>query len=358
MTPTTSTTQPLVLGVDTHQRRHHAALVTAEGRLLADHEFPATGTGYHQLWQWATSFGPITQAGVEASASYGAGLTRLLTAHNVTVIDVNTPDLPRRYAHGKTDQLDAHAAAMAVFTGRAEAIAKDTTGIVESVRMLYVARASAVDEATRIGNQLRDLVTTAPAEWADRCRAATTTAQRITLIEALPAPAPKAILSAPAAAFVRAGRSLLTRYRLAQREVTDLTRELTALLTTMVPTLLARPHIGPVTAARLVITVGENVERMRSEATFAKLVGVAPLPASSGKIHRHRLNRGGDRQANSALHMIVVGRMKNHPPTRAYVERRSAEHKTKKDIIRCLKRYVAREVFKDLTTDLGALDKL
>ncbi|ASR05313.1 IS110 family transposase [Gordonia rubripertincta] len=356
MTPTMIDTQVVVLGVDTHQRTHHAAIVAADGRPLADREFPATSSGYRQLWQWAATFGRITHAGVESSASYGAGLTRLLTGEGVTVIDVNTPDRPRRYAHGKTDQLDAYAAAMAVLTGRADAVAKDTTGIVESIRMLYLARTSAVDEATRIGNQIRDLCTTAPAACADNVRAATTTAQRLTVIEALPAPGPD--VSAPAAAFIRAGRSLVARYRAARREVTSLTGELHNLLDKVVPTVLSRPHIGPVTAARLVITVGENADRMRTEATFAKLVGVAPLPASSGKTTRHRLNRGGDRQANSALHMIVVGRMKKHPPTRAYVERRSAEHKTKKDIIRCLKRYVAREVFNDLTTDLGRLDTL
>lgn len=356
MTPTMIDTQVVVLGVDTHQRTHHAAIVAADGRPLADREFPATSSGYRQLWQWATTFGRITHAGVESSASYGAGLTRLLQAEDVHVIDVNNPDLTRRYAHGKTDQLDAYAAAMAVLTGRADAVAKDTRGVVESVRMLYLARSSAIDEATRVGNQIRDLCTTAPADLADEARAATTTAKRQRFLEALPAPGPD--LSAPAAAFIRAGQSLVARHRAAHREVASLTRELHNLLDKVVPTVLSRPHIGPVTAAQLVITVGENADRMRTEATFAKLVGVAPLPASSGKTSRHRLNRGGDRRANSALHMIIVGRMKKHPPTRAYVERRSAEHMTKKDIIRCLKRYLAREVFKDLTTDLGALDKL
>lgn len=358
MTETAVTTQVVVLGVDTHQRAHHAAIVATDGRPLADREFPTTTVGYTELWQWACGFGRIETAAVESSASYGAGLTRMLTDHGVAVIEVNAPDLPRRYAQGKTDQLDAYAAAMAVITGRATAVAKDTRGAVESVRMLTVARTSAVDEATRIGNQIRDLCTTAPAEFADQARHARTTAKRAAFIKGLPVPAEKADLSAPAAAFVRAARSLLDRHRLAQTEVRSLTRELQRLLTTVVPTLLSRPQIGPVTAARLVLTAGDNVERMGSEARFAKLVGAAPLPASSGKTSRHRLNRGGDRQANSALHMIAVGRMKSHPPTLAYVERRSAEYKTKKDIIRCLKRYIAREVFRDLTTDLGTLDKL
>ncbi|MDV6307883.1 MULTISPECIES: IS110 family transposase [Gordonia] len=358
MTPTMIDTQVVVLGVDTHQRTHHAAIVAADGRPLADREFPTTAAGYTEMWQWACGFGRIEYAAVESSASYGAGLTRMLTDQGVAVIEVNAPDLPRRYAHGKTDQLDAYAAAMAVITGRATAVAKDTRGTVESVRMLTVTRTSAVEEATRIGNQIRDLCTTAPVEFADQARQARTITARAAFIAGLPVPADQDDLSGPAAAFVRAARSLLERHRLAQREVCSLTRELERLLATVVPTLLSRPQIGPVTAARLVITAGDNVERMRTEATFAKLVGAAPLPASSGKTSRHRLNRGGDRQANSALHMIAVGRMKSHAPTRAYVERRSAEHKTKKDIIRCLKRYIAREVFRDLTTDLGTLDKL
>ena len=358
MAETAVTTQVVVLGVDTHQQTHHAAIVATDGRPLADREFPTTTAGYTQLWQWACGFGRVEDAAVESSASYGAGLTRMLTAEGVRVIEVNTPDLPRRYAHGKTDQLDAYAAAMAVITGRATAVAKDTRGAVESVRMLTVARASAVEEATRIGNQIRDLCTTAPAEFADDARQARTIAKRAAFIKDLPVPAEKADLSAPAAAFVRAARSLLDRHRLAQQQARSLARELTRLLSKLVPTLLSRPQIGPITAARLVITAGDNVERMGTEARFAKLVGAAPLPASSGKTSRHRLNRGGDRQANSALHMIAVGRMKSHAPTRAYVERRSAEHKTKKDILRCLKRYIAREVFRDLTTDLGALDKL
>lgn len=358
MNPTTTATQVVVLGVDTHQRTHHAAIVATDGRPLADREFPTTTTGYTELWRWACGFGRVEAAGVESSASYGAGLTRMLTAEGVTVIEVNAPDRPRRYAGGKTDQLDAYAAAMAVLTGRASAVAKDTRGAVESIRMLSLARTSAVEEATRIGNQIRDLCTTAPAEYADQARRASTATKRAAFITALPVPVDQADLSAPAVAFVRATRSLLDRHRLAQREVRSLTRDLQRLLAAVVPTLLTRPQIGPVTAARLVITAGENAGRMRSEATFAKLVGAAPLPASSGKTSRHRLNRGGDRQANSALHMIVVGRMKSHGPTLAYVERRSAEHKTKKDIIRCLKRYLAREVFRDLTTDLGALDDL
>ncbi|WP_210737725.1 IS110 family transposase, partial [Gordonia amicalis] len=142
-------TQVVVLGVDTHQRTHHAAIVAADGRPLADREFPTTTAGYTEMWQWACGFGRIEHAAVESSASYGAGLTRMLTDQGVTVIEVNTPDLPRRYAHGKTDQLDAYAAAMAVITGRATAVAKDTRGTVESVRMLTVARTSAVEEATR-----------------------------------------------------------------------------------------------------------------------------------------------------------------------------------------------------------------
>ncbi|UPW09192.1 IS110 family transposase [Gordonia terrae] len=354
MTETATATQVVVLGVDTHQQTHHAAIIDALGQPLADHEFPATADGYRKLLEWAQTHGHLEKAGVESSASYGAGLTRELTAAGVEVIEVNAPDVRARRAQGKSDQLDAYAAAMAVLTGRASSHAKDTTGVVESIRMLYVARRMAVDHRTQLGDQLRDLCTTAPDEFADQLKTHTTTPQRLALVESLTAPAS---LTDPRAAFVFAAKSIARRYRQTHREVTTLTRELNTLLKPLVPTVLGLPQVGPITTARLLITIGHNAERMRTEATFAKLVGVAPLPASSGKTIRHRLNRGGDRAANSALHMIVVGRIKSHDPTRAYLARRSND-KTKKEIIRCLKRYVARDLYKAFTTDLGALDNL
>lgn len=356
MTVTAVGTQVIVLGVDTHQQTHHAAIVAVTGEPLADREFAATAAGYRQLIDWAGDHGRLATAGVESSASYGAGLTRALRAAQIEVVEVNAPDVAVRHRDGKTDRIDAYNAAMAVICGRAHAGAKDTTGIVESIRMLFIARASAVEARKQITGQLRDLATTAPAELADRLRGLSTT-RRVAAIEKLNAPEEHE-LADPTAGFTYAAQSLVQRYRSLDREITTLTRRLDSLVATAIPTVISAPQIGTITGAQLLITAGQNIDRMGSEATFAKLTGVAPLPASSGKSQRHRINKGGDRQANSALHMIAVGRLKSHPPTHAYRDKRERDNLTRKDIIRCLKRFIAREVFHALQADLKRLDRL
>lgn len=357
MTETAVPTQTVVLGVDTHQHTHHAALVSETGAALADAQFEASEHGYGQLLDWAGGYGRLARAGVESSASYGAGLTRELRAAQIEVIEVNAPDLAVRHRAGKTDQIDAYAAAMAVLSGRAEARAKDTTGIVESIRMLHLTRHSAVAARSRVDNQLRDLVTTAPAEIAEQLRGLRK-AKRMSAIETMDGPARRE-LTDPAAGFVRAAQTLVARHRHLTREITTVTRDLDKLVATAAPTVVSRPQIGTIHGAQLLVTAGQNIDRMRTEATFAKLCGVAPLPASSGKTSRHRINKGGDRQANSALHLIAVGRLKHHQPARDYLAKREKEqHLTRKDIIRCQKRLIAREVFRTLKTDLTRLDKL
>ncbi len=349
--------EEVVLGVDTHQQTHHAALVSMTGTRLADREFAATAAGYTQLWAWASGYGRIQRAGVESSASYGAGLTRMLTATGVEVIEVNAPDQVVRHAAGKTDQIDAYNAAMAVLSGRATARAKDTTGVIESIRMLFRTRESAVESRKVVMGQIRDLCTTAPAAIAEELVGKKSLAARLGVIDSLPEPQ-RSALGDPVTAFARATQALAARYRALTTEIDQVTRDLDSLVAVTTPTLIAAPQIGTISAAQFLITVGENIDRMGSEASFAKLCGVAPLPASSGKSSRHRINKGGDRQANSKLHLIAVGRLKNHPPTLAYAARRKDELNSKKDLIRCLKRYIAREVFAALKTDLGALDKL
>lgn len=336
-------------GVDTHQLTHHAALLDEHLHRVADREFPANEAGYQQLLDWMAGHGLIAKVGVESTGSYGAGLTRHLVAAGIEVHEVTCPEKASRVKQGKSDPIDAYSAATQVATGKATGRPKLTTGIVEAIRMIKVARDAAVKDRTRAYSQLRDLATTAPTPIHDELiglsgyqRARRAAAYR-------PDPAR---IHEPTQAAKQALRALARRIGALDAEIAEADKTLTTLTTAAVPSLLALRQVGPQTSAQLVITAGQNITRMRTEATFAKLCGVAPLPASSGKTTRHRLNRGGDRQANSALYMIVVGRMRNHPETQAYVQRRHAEGLSNTEIIRCLKRHLARSIYRALRNDL------
>jgi transposase len=342
----------VVVGVDTHQQTHHAAVVDLDGRRLGDRGFAATRTGYDELLAWARSHskdGALARVGVESTGSYGAGLTRRLLVEGIDLYEVARPEKATRVKHGKSDPVDAYSAAEQVRTGRASGRPKLTTGVVESLRMLKVPRDSAVRERTRAYCQLRDLITAAPTPIHDAL-INLTGKQRVA--RAVRMRCDPARLHDPIQAAKYALRSIAQRIQVLDTEIAAADKQITRLVAQTVPTLLAMRQVGPQTAAQLVISAGQNIDRMRSEAAFAKLAGVAPLPASSGKTNRHRLNRGGDRHANSALYMIVVGRMKDHPETRAYIERRAAQKMTNAEIIRCLKRHLARTIYRALRTDL------
>jgi transposase len=339
----------LVVGVDTHQSTHHAAVIDAHHRRLGHQEFPATAAGYRQLLAWAAGHGTIAGVGVESTGSYGAGLARHLLTNGMDVFEVNRPEKATRVKQGKSDPIDAFSAAEQVLTGRATGRAKVKTGVVEAIRAVKVPRDAAVKDRTRAYGQLRDLITTAPADLHDDL-IGLSGPKRVTKALALrPDPAR---LEDPAHATRHALRTLARRIKALNAEIAEADKILARLVKKTAPSLLAMRQVGPQTAAQLILTAGQNIERMASEAAFAKLVGVAPLPASSGKTTRHRLNRGGDRQANSALYMIVVGRMKNHPETLAYVDRRRTEGRSNPEIIRCLKRHLARSIYRALKNDL------
>jgi transposase len=339
----------MVVGVDTHQLTHHAALIDGHHRRLGNQEFPATSAGYRQLLVWAASHGTINEVGVESTGSYGAGLTRHLLGAGLEVYEVNRPEKSTRVKQGKSDPIDAYSAAEQVLTGRASGRPKIKTGAVEAIRMLKVPRDVAVKDRTRAYSQLRDLVTTAPAAIHDELIALSGKKRVAKALAMRPDPART---EEPVHAARHALRATARRIRSLDAEITEADQLLAALVKKTCPTLLAMHQVGTQTAARMVITAGQNIDRMTSEAAFAKLTGVAPLPASSGKTNRHRLNRGGDRQANSALYLIIIGRMKNHPETHAYVQRRRAEGLSNSEIIRCLKRHLARSIYRALRTDL------
>lgn len=339
----------VVAGVDTHKHLHHVAVLDLTGRVLGSNEFPVSTAGYRDAADWIATFGVIDRVGIELTGSYGAGLTRHFTAAGITVLEVNTTDKATRARRGKSDTIDAIAAASKVLAGMATAVPKDTTSVVESVRMLMVVRDSAVKARTQALNQIKDLLITAPADLREQFTDLTLTAAAKKAVRLRP---DSARLADPAHAVRLALKRLGTRIADLTTEITDAERHLHALVQDTVPTLLSRPGIGTLTAAQFLITAGSNIDRITSEAAFAHLCAAAPLPASSGMTNRHRLNRFGDRQANRALHIVIIGRMKHDTETQTYINKKLTEGKTKKDAIRALKRFVARRIYHDLTTDL------
>jgi len=339
----------VVLGVDTHLDTHTGAVIDALGRARGTLVVPATPTGSAQLLRWAQSLGRVDRAGVEGTGTYGASLARYLARAGVTVIEVNRPDRSRRRRLGKSDPTDAENAARAVLAGEATAEPKAQTGLVEALRAVMVARRSAVKARTQVGNQLRALVVTAPDALRDdllplrfRACVARCAAFRPT--------------STPSVAHVfrRTLRLLAARWLRLSDELRELNATLASLTQLAAPTLLGRYGVGPHTAATLMLTAGDNPDRLRSEAALAALCGVSPLQASSGRTCRHRLNRGGDRQANNALWTIALIRMRSDARTQTYVQRRTHEGRTIPEIRRCLKRYIVRELYPVLLADLTA----
>jgi transposase len=333
----------VVIGVDTHLDTNHLAVITAAGKPLADAEFPTSPTGYDDAVRWARSFGTIQIAGVEGTSSYGAGLTRVLQAAGIEVAEVSRPDRAARRRQGKSDPLDAYAAARTALAGDRLAVPKDPhTGV---LRALLTARRSAVKARTAATNQIHALVVTGPAELRERYRRHSTTA----LVKALARCRPATHSDSTTVAVLTAAKALAQRVEFLEHQERDLTARLDVIVQQINPALRAAYGVGPDTAAQLLVTAGTNPHRLRKEASLAALCGAAPVPASSGKITRHRLSRGGDRAANSALHRIALVRMSSHPQTRDYVERQRANGRTKKEILRLLKRAIAREVFRLLT---------
>ncbi len=341
-------TRAVTGGVDTHADVHVAAALDPVGGLLGVEEFPATPAGYARLLGWLGGFGTVCLVGIEGTGSYGAGLSRHVTGAGVRVVEVDRSDRQDRRRQGKSDPLDAVSAARAAQSGRARGAPKGRDGTVEAVRALMVAERSARSGRTQTINQARALVLTGPADL--RTRFARHTVAALVAETAALRPRPGDVVGyATRVALRELGR----RAEFLDSQLGRLDELIVPLVAGHAPALLALYGIGPDTAALLLIAAGDHPERLRSEAAWAHLCAAAPIPASSGKVTRHRLNPGGDREANHALWRIVITRMSSHPPTRAYVDRRSKEGLSKKEIIRCLKRYVAREVYPCLRPPAG-----
>jgi transposase len=330
-------------GVDTHGDVHMAAALDHLGQVLGTEAFAATPSGYRALLRWLASFGELVKVGVEGTGAYGAGLARFLTHAGVEVVEVDRPNRQTRRRQGKTDPLDAVEAARSALSGRAN-VAKTRTGAVEAIRVLLVARRSATESRSKALTQMRHLTYTAPDQLRGRLKGLSVRrlVQEAARLE--PWRSAHQVTAATEAALL----ALARRVQILEIERGDLDQRLVPLVATTAPGLLALTGVGTITAANLLVTAGDNPERLRSEAAWAHLCGVAPLEASSGKVVRHRLDRGGDRQANSALWRIVMVRLTCDPDTKAYVERRTKEGRSKREVIRALKRYVAREIYRNL----------
>jgi transposase len=356
MTSMTDAAVRVTGGVDTHLNIHHVAALVQLGRVLGTAAFPVSRRGFADLLRWLGEFGELDRVGIEGTGSYGATLTRFLTERDVTVIEVDRPNRKERRRAGKSDPIDAINAARAVQSGAAAGIPKLRTGPVEAIRVLRVERSGAVKARVAAWQQLGALLVTAPLEFAAPLRA-------------LPAPERLArcarmriddvdVLTDPTPALKTSLRRLALRIRALDTEIAAVDADLDRLVAAVAPTTISLFGVGTDVAGQLLVTAGDNPDRLHSDAAFARVCGVAPIPASSGRTDRHRLHRGGDRQANRALYMTTIVRLGRHQPTRDYMTRRREQGLTKREVIRCLKRYLAREILTAIRTDLTALDAI
>jgi transposase len=340
-------TRPILGGVDTHADVHVAAAVDAQGGVLGVASFPSTRSGFVALHAWLVGFGSLDRVGVEGTGAYGAGLARYLRGRDLEVIEVDRPNRQLRRRAGKSDTIDAIEAARAVLSGRASGLAKSADGNVEAIRALLIAKRSGRETRIRCLNQIRHLGFTAPDTLRERLRGVPRKRLAQCVATLRPTVGSDPVLYATKLALRTLGRQVLDLEEAAR----GLDATLGQLVRTTSPSLLELNGVGVDTAAILLVAAGDNASRVRSEAAWANLCGVAPLPATSGKrTERHRLNRGGNRQANHALWRIVFTRMSSDDRTRAYVTRRIAEGRSKPEIMRALKRYVARETYQHLPT--------
>jgi transposase len=329
-------------GVDTHKDVHVAAVIDERGKILDTAEFEATTKGYRLLIEWMRSFGELAKVGVEGTGSYGAGLARSFAEVEVSVVEVNRPNRQMRRRRGKSDTVDAEAAARAALNGEATVTPKTEDGIIESIRVLRVAFTSARNSRTRVALQIRDLIVTAPEELREPL-GSLSTAQRVTRCARFRLGGD---IAEPLEATKLALRTLARRYEILSAEWAALDAALDDLTARANPALRGAKGVGTDVAGILLVAAGDNPDRLRGEAAFAAMCGVNPIEASSGKIVRHRLNRSGNRQANHALWRIAFVRLSTDPTTKAYAARRTAEGKSQREIIRCLKRYIAREIYR------------
>lgn len=332
----------VVVGVDTHKHIHVAAVLDTIGGILATLTIPTDTGGFQQLLDWAGSHGRILAFGVEGTGSYGATLASFLRRTGHKVVEAGRPDRRLRRLNGKSDTLDAENAARAVLAGFATTTPKSADGESEMIRQLKIAHDQAVEQRAAAMVTMKAMLVHAP----DALRRETTGKTQIALARHLAGLRTRG-LNGPEDALRHALRALAKRWQYLDSEAKELTKMIGDLVRRAAPQLLEPLGIGVDTAAEILVVVGDNPERIKSEAALAKLAGISPVPTGSGMTGgRYRINHGGHRQLNAAIYRTVIVRMRFHQPTIDYVARRTAEGKTKREIIRCLKRYVIREVYR------------
>lgn len=342
-----SSATSVIVGVDTHSATHHVAVLdAATGQVLGDREVAATTSGYCHALEFASGYGAVTRWGIEGTNSYGAGLSRHLRTAGHQVYEVIRPNRAARRLQGKSDPLDAITAGREALARTDLPEAKTGDGDIESIRVLSITRETAVKARTAVLNQIAMIMVNAPAPLRESLQHLTRARLLDRLLAARPGTDPTASVTNTT---MIALQTLARRHRTLTQEITTTTKMLTTLTQAAAPALMATSGVGVVTAAQLLITVGDNPERIHSQPAFAALCGVSPIPASSGKTNRHRLNRGGDRAANAAIHQIAIGRMRQDPRTQNYIAKKAAEGKTTKEALRCLKRHIANEMFNTIT---------
>lgn len=340
--PIMTTPQPRIAGVDSHKDTIHIGVITATGTEVTDREFPTTQLGYRQAIGWLVQNGPVEAVGVEGTSSYGVGLSAELRRNGIKVVEVNRTRPAERRRQGKTDRMDAYRAARSVLSGEATTAPKSDS--IEPLRALNVARRSASKAYQAAWRQIGCILVNASPKLRDKYR----DLNRSQLVTVLASSRPDQINDKHDADTLRALRSLARRHQHLADEIDELETQLALIATNINPGLMAVKGVGPVVATQLLITAGANPDRLRSSASFAALCGTSPIPVSSGRTNRHRLSRGGDRQANWALHQIVKNRMTCDPRTRAYRDTHVAKGWTNAAVYRALKRAVVREVFQAL----------
>lgn len=347
---TEATPEPVVTevigGIDTHADTHTVAALDQIGRLLGTATFPATLPGFRDLTEWLRAHGRCVRVGVEGTGSYGMALTQHLQAGGIIVSEVNRPDRSARRARGKDDPTDALSAARAVLAEDRIATPKDHTGPAEAIRNVLCSYNLMVKQRAHLQTQFKSLLVTAP----ETIRATLKRHNTAKMIATAARYRPNTDdLTRPEQAVKLALQAIAHQHQSLTATITDLHKTLDRLTRQQRPDLRAQLGYGPINTAQLICTYGENPDRIHTEGAFAKLCGTAPIAASSGKISRHRLNRGGDRQANCAIHTIMLTRLRHDPRTRAYRDRRTAEGKSKRDAYRCLKRFITREIYNSLS---------
>jgi len=341
----------VILGIDTHKHTHTVAVISSTGLEMDSKQFEANSCGFKKAYLWASEFGVILRAGIESTGSYGAGISRYLTENDIKVYDVYAPDRLRRYRSGKDDSIDAYSAAEAALSYTRCTPAKDHDDRTDALRMMETSYSQLVKQHTASINTLKAELVTLPNQARERLEALSTKDLIKTCARVDTSKAFKDLEHGVRFALSAMARTL----QALDKEISVLDKEIARLAKELLPHTVALQGVGHHGAVKFLSAIGTGIDRLSGEAAFAMACGVSPVPVSSGNKHHFRLNRGGNRQANSALHFMALTRMRLDERTKAFITKKTSEGKSKKDAMRALKRYLAREVFGALKADLNAL---